>query len=63
MLSKENQADVIMRDKEIRDKIMKLQNEIAMLEMLDSFDPIVASGVEVERKEKLKELEGDSDHE
>lgn len=50
MLSKENQTEVVNRDREIRGKIIDLQNQIAMLEMLDSFDPIEATGIEADRR-------------
>lgn len=60
ILSKENQADVVDRDREIRNKIIDLQNQIAMLEMRDSFDPIEACGFEGERAAKMKELENEA---
>lgn len=57
ILSKRDQAKVIERDKDIRRKIIDLQNEIALLEMRDSFDPIEACGIERDRVEKMKEME------
>lgn len=57
ILSKENQADVVKRDMEIQGKIIELQNEIAILEMNDSFDPIEACGIEGNRIAKMKEIE------
>lgn len=57
ILSKENQADVVDRDRKIRNKIIDLQNEIAMLEMRDSFDPIEACGIEGDRVAKMKHIE------
>lgn len=60
ILSKENQVDVIERDREIRDKIIGLQNEIAMLEMRDSFDPIEACGIEGARVVKMKQIENEA---
>lgn len=60
ILSKEDQVDVIERDREIRNKIVDLQNEIAMLEMRDSFDPIEACGIEGGRVVKMKQLEDEA---
>lgn len=62
ILSKENQADVVNRDREIRNKIIDLQNEITMLEMLDPIDPLQALGLESKRKaESLEFKEGAND--
>lgn len=57
ILSKGDQAAVVERDRDIRGKIIKLQNEIAMLEMLDPFDPLQALGLESKRKAESLELE------
>lgn len=63
ILSKENQSAIVDRDTSIRHKIIDLQNEIALLEMLDPFDPLEANGLENTRKEKLRILKGGTDGE
>lgn len=63
ILSKKEQAKVVERDKSIRHKIIDLQNEIALLEMRDSFDPVEACGIEGRRAERMKEIENGAGNE
>lgn len=60
ILSKKDQADVTAREKKISGKIVKLQKEIAMLEMLDPFDPLEATGIEAKRKAAIRKLKEDA---
>lgn len=57
MLPKRDQTEVVERDKDIRRKIIDLQNEIALLEMRDPFDPVEACGIERERAARMKIIE------
>ena len=57
MMNKADQDLVVKYDSEITKEIIDLQNEIAMLEMLDPFDPLEAKGIEAKRKTARRDFE------